>query len=79
MTMHITLSYVGQLGEKLVELLLSLVQLTAAHIINTEQGHYAVNDEKPILVVHKVLGHFVEKLHLMLRINSTSVGDVLER
>lgn len=67
----------GQFGEKLIELLLSLIQLTTANIVDPEESHDAVDDQKTVLISNEELGHFVEKLQLMLRVNSTSVGDVV--
>jgi hypothetical protein len=72
-----TFSNVRQLGEELVELLLTFVQLSSASVVNSEEGHDTVDDQQTILVAHEILGNFVEKLHLMFGVDSTSVGDVV--
>jgi hypothetical protein len=66
-----------QLRKELVELLLTLVQLTAASIVDAKQGHDTVDDEETVLVANEELGDLVQELHLMLRIDGTSVGDVV--
>jgi hypothetical protein len=66
-----------QLRKELVELLLALVQLTTASIVDSEQGHDTVDDEKSILVSNEELGDLVQELHLVLRIDGSSVCDVV--
>lgn len=66
-----------QLRQELVELLLTLTQLTTTSIVDSKQSHYAVNDEQAIVVTDEVLGDFVEKLHLMFGVDSASVCDVV--
>jgi hypothetical protein len=72
-----TFSDVRQLREKLVELLLTLVELTTTGVVDTEESHDAVDDEEAILVADEELCDFVQELHLVLRVDSTSVGDVV--
>ena len=74
----LTFGNVRQFRQKLIELLLTLIELTATDVVDTEQGHDAVDDEETVLVVHEILGNLVEKLHLMLRIDRTSISDVFE-
>jgi hypothetical protein len=66
-----------QLRQELVELLLALVQLTTASIVDTKQGHDAVDDEKSVFISDEELGDFVQELHLVLRIDGSSVGYVV--
>ena len=66
-----------QLREELVEFLLTLVQLSPTSVVHSEEGHDAVDDQQTILVAYKILGDFVEKLHLMFGVDSASVGDVV--
>ena len=42
-----------QLREELVELLLTLVELTTACIVDTEQGHDAVDNEETVLITNE--------------------------
>jgi hypothetical protein len=74
-----TFSNVRQLRQELVELLLTLVQLATTSVIDTKQGHDTVDDEQAVLVTDKVLGDLVQKLHLMFRVDSPSVCDVVLR
>jgi hypothetical protein len=74
---RLTFSNMRQFREELVELLLALIELTTADVVNTEQSHDAVDDEETVLVADEVFGDLVEELHLMLRVGSASVGDVL--
>lgn len=73
----LTFSDMSQLREKLVQLLLALVELASADIVDAEECHDAVDDEETILVAHKEFGNLVEKLHLVLRVDSTSVRDIV--
>lgn len=73
-----TFRNVGQLGKELVEFLLALIELSATDIVDTKQGHDAVDDQETVFVIHEILGDLVEQLHLMLRIDSTSIGDVFK-
>lgn len=73
----LTLSHVSQLGEKLIELLLTLVKFTTADVVDAEERHNAIDDEKTVLVADEVLGNFVEEFHLMLGVDSPGVSDVL--
>lgn len=57
--------------------MLTLVELTTASIVNTEQCHDAVDDEQTVLVTDEELGDLVQKLHLMLRVDGTGVSDVV--
>jgi len=66
-----------QLREELVELLLALVEFTTTCIIDTKQGHDAVDDEQSVLIADEEFGDFVEKLHLMLGVDSAGIGDVI--
>jgi hypothetical protein len=72
-----TFSDMRQLRKKLVELLLALVQFTTASVVDSEQGHDAVNDEKSVFVTNEELGDLVQELHLVLGVDSPSVGDVV--
>lgn len=72
-----TLGDVCQLRQELVELLLAFIELTTTGIIDTEEGHDAVDDEKPILIAHKKLGHLIQEFHLMLGVDGASIGDVV--
>lgn len=66
-----------QLGEELVELLLALIQLTTTSVVNAEECHDAVDDKKAILVTDKEFGDLVQELHLVLRVDSTRIGDIV--
>jgi hypothetical protein len=55
-----------QLGEKLVELLLALIEFTTTCVIDTEKSHDAVDDKQPVLIANEKFGDFIEKFHLML-------------
>jgi hypothetical protein len=68
---------VGQLGEKLIEFLLTLIELTTAYIINPEERHDAVDDQEAVLITDEELGDLVEEFQLMLRVDSTGICDVL--
>jgi hypothetical protein len=72
-----TFSNMGKLGEKLIELLLSLVQLATTHKVNTEECHDAVDDQKTVLIANEELGDLVQQLQLMFRIDSASISDVV--
>lgn len=67
----------GQLGQELVELLLAFIEFSPSHKIHPEKSHDAVDYQQAVLVAHEELGDLVEELHLMFRIDSTSIGDVL--
>ena len=73
----LTFSNVRQLREELVELLLSLIKLTTAGVVDPEECHDAIDDEKPVFVSHKELCDLVQKLHLMFRVDGSSIGDVV--
>lgn len=66
-----------QLRKKLVKLLLALIQFATASIVDTEEGHNAVDDKETVFVANKELGDLVQKLHLMFRIDGAGVGDVI--
>jgi hypothetical protein len=72
-----TFSDMRQLRKELVELLLALVQFTTASVVDSEQGHNTVNDEKSVFVTNEELGNLVQELHLVLRVDGSSVGDVV--
>ena len=67
----------GELREELVEFLLPLIQLTTPSIVDTKERHDAVDDQKPVLIANEELCDFVQELHLVLRIDSASVRDVV--
>lgn len=66
-----------QLGQELVELLLTFVEFSASDIVHPEKSHDAVNDQETVLVAHEEFGDLVEKFQLMFRIDRTSIRDVL--
>jgi hypothetical protein len=66
-----------QLREELVELLLTLVELTTTGVVDAEECHDTVDYEETILVADEELRDLVQQLHLMLGIDSASVGDVV--
>jgi hypothetical protein len=66
-----------QLREELVQLLLPLIEFTAARVVDTKESHDTVDDEQPILIADKELGDFVEKFHLMLRVHCASIGYIV--
>jgi len=68
-----------QLRQELIELLLALVQLASASVIDSEQGHDAVDDEETVLIADEELGDLVEELHLMLRVDGASICDIVLR
>lgn len=72
-----TLSNVRQLRQELVELLLALVQLATTGVVDAEESHDAVDDEQAVLVADKELGDLVQQLHLVFRVDSASVCDVV--
>jgi hypothetical protein len=72
-----TFRNVRQFGKKLVKLLLTLVQFTSSSIVDTEESHDAVDDKKTIFVPHEEFSNFVQELHLMLRVDCASIGDVV--
>lgn len=63
--------------EELVEFLLSLIELTTPSIVDAKERHDAVDDQKAVLVADKELCDFVQELHLMLRVNSAGICDVV--
>jgi hypothetical protein len=75
----LTFSDVGQLRQELVELLLALIQLATARVINSKECHDAVDNKEAVLVADKELGNLVQELHLVLRVDGTSVCDVVLR
>jgi hypothetical protein len=77
--MRCTFSNMRQFGKKLVEFLLSLVQFSSTSVVNSKEGHDAVDNEETVLIPDEELGNLVQKLHLMLGVDSTSVGDVVLR
>jgi hypothetical protein len=77
--MAYTFSNMRQFGKKLVEFLLTFIQLSSTSVVNSKEGHDAVDDEETVLVPDEELGNLVQKLHLMLGVDSTSVGDVVLR
>lgn len=66
-----------QLREKLIELLLTLIEFTTTGVVDAKQRHDTVDDEKAVLVPDEELCDLVQQLHLMLRVDGTSVGDVV--
>lgn len=66
-----------QLREKLVKLLLTLIQFATTGVVDTKECHDAVDDEKAVLVADEELGDPVQQLHLMFRIDSTGIGDIV--
>lgn len=72
-----TFSDVRQLREELIELLLTLVELTPAHEVDTKQGHDAVDNQETVFVTDEEFSNLVEKLHLMLRVDGTSICNIL--
>ena len=67
----------GQLRQKLIELLLALVQLSTACVVDAEESHDAIDDEQAVLVTDEELGDLVQELHLVFGVDSTSVSDVV--
>jgi hypothetical protein len=74
---ELTFGNMRQLGKELVELLLALIEFTTTRVVDTEERHDAVDDEKAVLVPDKELCDLVQQLHLMLRVDSTSISDVV--
>ena len=67
-----------KLIQKLVQLLLPLIQLPPATKVDPEQGHDTIDDQKPILATRKGLRQFIKQLMLMLAIGCSGVGDVVQ-
>lgn len=67
----------SQLGQKLIQLLLSLIQFSTADIVDAEQSHDAVDDEEAVFIADEELGDLVEELELVLRVDGSGVGDIL--
>jgi hypothetical protein len=66
-----------QLGQELIELLLALIEFTTTGVVDAEKRHDTVDDEKAVLVPDEELCDLVQQLHLMLRVDGSSVGDVV--
>jgi hypothetical protein len=77
--MRRTFSNMRQFGKKLVEFLLTLIQFSSTSVVNSKEGHDAVDNKETVLIPDEELGNLVQKLHLMLGVDSTSVGDVVLR
>ena len=54
-----TFSDVRELRKELVELLLTLVELTTASVVDAEECHDAVDDEQAVLITDEELGDLV--------------------
>lgn len=67
----------GELREELVEFLLPFIELTTPGVVNTEESHDAVDDQESVLVADEKLGDLVQELHLVLRIDSASIRNVV--
>lgn len=72
-----TFSHVRQLREELIKLLLTLVELATTGVVDTKESHNAVNNKEAILIADEILCDLIEELHLVLRVHSTSIGDVV--
>ena len=72
-----TFSDMRQLREELVEFLLTLIQLSTSHVVHPEQCHDAVDDQETVLVADEEFSNLVEELKLVLRVDSSSIGDVV--
>jgi len=72
-----TFSNVRQLREKLVEFLLTLIELATAGVVDTEESHDAVDDQEPVLIADKKFRDLVQKLHLVFRVDCASVCNVV--
>ena len=57
--------------------MLALFELASADIVDAEECHDAVDDEETILVAHKEFGNLVEKFHLVLRVGSAGIRDIV--
>lgn len=68
-----------ELRKELVEFLLSLIELTTSSVVDAEERHDTVDDQQSVLVADKELCNFVQELHLMLRVNSAGICDVVLR
>ena len=56
----------SQLGQKLIELLLTICKFSTTTVVHTETVHNAVDDEETILITCKRLGKCIKQLQLML-------------
>jgi len=56
---------------------LALIQLTAASVVDSKERHDAVDNKEAVLVANEELGNLVQELHLVLRVDGTSVCDVV--
>jgi hypothetical protein len=61
-----TFGNVRQFREKLIEFLLTLIQLSSPDKIDSEQSHDAVDNQETVFIAHKVLGYFIQQLKLVL-------------
>jgi hypothetical protein len=66
-----------QLRQELVEFLLPLIQFATASVVDSKKRHNAVDNEETVLIANKEFGNFVQELHLVLGVDSTSVSDVV--
>lgn len=66
-----------KLGQKLVEFLLTLIELTATSVVDAKESHDAVDDEQAVLVADEELGNLVQQFHLVFRVDSTGVCNVV--
>ena len=72
-----TFGNMRQLGQELVELLLALVEFSAAHKVDPEESHDAVDDQEAVLIAHEVLGDLVEQFELVFRVDGSGIGDII--
>lgn len=57
--------------------MLTLAELSSSSVVDTKESHDAVNDEKAVFVADEELGNLIQELHLVLRVDGASVGDVV--
>lgn len=58
---------------------MTLVQLTTTGVVDPEESHDTVYNEETVFVANEELGNLVQELHLVLRVDGTSIRDVVLR
>ena len=61
-----TFSHMGQLGQELVQLLLTICKFASTAVVDSEAVHDAVDDEETVLIRGERLGEGIEELELVL-------------
>ena len=56
---------------------MTFIKFTTSNVVNSEECHDTVDDQESVLIVDEKLGDFVQKLHLMFRIDCSGISDVV--